>query len=81
MSFAATMTPPTSYVFVPKGLRNCCGSPPHFQITNPLIATRRPMVTITIRSTFPRSTGRMTTRWMPTPPANEIASVATKAGQ
>ena len=28
-----------------------------------------------------RSTGRITIRWMPTPPTNETARVATKAGQ
>ena len=49
-------------------------------MTKPLIATSRPMVTMTIRNTLPRSTGRITTRWMATPPTNEMTSVATNAG-
>ena len=81
MSWAATTTPPMSYVSVPNGLWSSFGSPPHFQMTKPLIATRRPIVTITIRRTLPRSTGRMTTRWIATPPANESTSVAANAGQ
>jgi len=39
------------------------------------------IVTITIRRTLPRSTGRMTARWIPTPPTNERTSVAANAGQ
>ena len=80
MSWAAITTPPMEYVSVPNGLWSCCGSPLHSQMMKPLIATSRPIVTMTIRSTLPRSTGRITTRWMQTPPTNEMRRVATNAG-
>ena len=81
MSCAETTTPPMSNVSVPNGLCSACGSPPHCQTTNPLMAMRSPIVTMTIRRTLPRSTGRMTTRCVATPPANDSTSVATNAGQ
>jgi hypothetical protein len=76
-----TTTPPTSTVPVPNGLFSACGSPLQCQITKPLTAIRSPIVTMTTRSTAPRSTGRMTMRWVTTPKANENASVTTNAGQ
>ena len=62
MSCTETTTPPMSNVSVPNGLLSDCGSPLHCQTTKPLIAISSPIVTITTRSTFPRSTGRITAR-------------------
>ena len=47
----------------------------------PLTSVARPSVTITSVSTGARSTGRMTMRWISTPPAKAMMSVTGSAIQ
>ncbi len=70
-----------STVRVGNGLLTERTSPDQIQVIEPLISSSRPIVTITTRIWEPRSTGRITAWWIPTPPANETARVAANAGQ
>jgi hypothetical protein len=75
------VTPATSIVPFGNGLSTALTSPPQIHPVSPLMAIRSPIVTITIAISGRFSTGRMTTRSIPTPPANAISSVSTNAGQ
>jgi hypothetical protein len=81
MSCVEMITPPTSTVELGNGLSNALTSAPQIHPASPLIAMSSPIVTITIVSGDAFSTGRMTTRSIPTPAMNAIASVMRNAGQ
>ena len=74
-------TPPITHVAVGNGLGKnwICGDQIH--PARPLKITSRAIVAITTVSTFARSSGRMTTRWMPMPPTKAIAIVVANAHQ
>ena len=64
MSWIEIATPPISIVRVGNGLCTARTSPDQIRMTSPLIASSRPIVTITTRSTEPFSFGRMTPWWI-----------------
>ncbi len=81
MSAVVIATPAISVVPAGNGLSTARTSPPQIQVTRPLIMIRRPIVTITTRSTEPFSFGRITVWCTAAPPRNETPSVNTNAGQ
>ena len=74
-------TPSITQVFVGKGLGKNSIWGDQIHPASPLKITSRAIVAITTVSTLARSSGRMTMRWMPTPPANAIRIVAMNAHQ
>jgi hypothetical protein len=81
MSWIEIATPAISIVPLGNGLCTARTSPDQMSVTRPLIASSRPIVTITTRRTEPFSLGRMTPWWIAAPPTNEAISVNANAGQ
>ena len=74
-------TPPTWIGVVENGPANCCTAPPQIHVSSPLIAISRPMVRITMPSSGPPSSGRISVACNPMPPANDRMIVTANAGQ
>ena len=80
-SWIENATPATSIGRVENAFGRLRTSGDQIQRAAPLTRKKRPSVTITTVSTGARSTGLITTRSIPTPPKNEIATVRKKAAQ
>ena len=80
-SWTLIATPPTSKVLFGNGLGKTFSSGPQIHAASPFRITSSAIVAITIVSGFARSIGRITTRWIATPPPNAIAIVTKNAGQ
>ena len=74
-------TPPTSHESFGNGLGRIFSSGPQIQAASPFRITSSAIVAITTVSSGARSSGRITARWIPIPPKNEITSVSANAGQ
>ncbi len=77
----AMWTPPITQDVVGNGLGKNLISGDQIHAASPFRITSRAMVAITTVSTLARSSGRITTRWMPKPPTNAMPSVRANAHQ
>ncbi len=74
-------TPPTTQDDVGNGLGKNCSCGDQIHAASPFRITSSAIVAITTVSTLARSSGRITVRWIRTPPTNAMPSVSKNASQ